>query len=122
MAKTIYLISILSNIKTVALLTFIFSSWFFVLVITLMCLSNGGWGCGEINSYSKSAKLLGIITLVSIVILALIPSKSEMYEMTTTQDYQMQEIYSMTKEELGEGIDYMFERIEVFTEEGKNGK
>lgn len=108
MSKTIYLISILSNIDLIALVLGVTSAILFT--------SLGGPLYyfvipEEKELIVKFMKITGVISLIALIITTLIPDKEEMYAMIILKDYEPNQIYEMTKEELKEGIDYLFEKL-----------
>ena len=42
----------------------------------------------------------------------MIPKKEEMYMIALTKDYEVEDVYSMTKEKIKGNIDYVFKKIE----------
>lgn len=112
MGKTIYLISILSKIENLS----------FIIALCMVAVLILGIGFCFDSSYllseteSKSIiRLLtasGIVLVVLIIISVLIPSKEEMYMIAFTKDYEIEDVYSMTKDEIKGNIDYVFKKIE----------
>lgn len=60
---------------------------------------------GEIKKYTKLA-------LVVALLVAVIPSKWEMFSMTITKGYKVENIYQMTKDELRDNINYFVKSLE----------
>ena len=117
MGKIIYLISFLSKIggfafvSTVLSLGVLFIGGFFYLDVT---------GIVEESSEKILVRFLkgtGVLLVVSILATVLIPSKEEMYMMALTKDYQVEDVYKMTKEEIKGSIDYVFDKIEELKNE-----
>lgn len=109
MAKIIYLISVLNNIK-ILLFVLILAG---VIALAGIALCAGEYHISE-EEKNKLARYAGrvLITIsVSLIVLTMIPSKKEMYAMFLLKDYEPGEVYEMTKEELKEGIDYFFEKL-----------
>ena len=112
MGKIIYLISILDKISNFALLSF---------VLSFGALFIGGWLYIDATGILEEAeekllkrflKVSGVFFAISIAATVLIPSKEEMYMMALTKDYEVEDVYRMTKEELKGSVDYIIKKIE----------
>lgn len=71
-----------------------------------------GLGTYEEKILGSFLKIVGILLGISIIGLVLIPNKEEMYMIALTKDYEVEDVYSMTKEEIKGNIDYVFKKIE----------
>lgn len=113
MGKLIYLVSLLSGFDK---LTFILSWVTVPLTVFIIC------GYVVVNELEDEVKIKkdiakiiskGIFILViSIITTVLIPSKEEMYMIALTKDYDKGEIYQMSKDEIKDGVDYVFDKLE----------
>ncbi|WP_308655180.1 hypothetical protein [uncultured Anaerococcus sp.] len=117
MSRVIYLISILDKISAFALLSFILS--FGSLLI-------GGWFYTDTTGILEEAeekllkrflKIAGVFFVISIAATIFIPSKEEMYMMALTKDYEAEDVYKMTKDEIKGSIDYVFDRVKELKDE-----
>ena len=117
MSRIIYLISILDKISSFALLS---------LILSIAALFIGGLPYLDIVGILDDAekkmikrflKGAGTFFVVSILATVLIPSKEEMYMMALTKDYEAEDVYKMTKEEIKGSIDYVFNRIKELEDE-----
>lgn len=60
----------------------------------------------------------GIFVLViSLLTMVLIPDKEEMYLIALTKDYEAEDVYKMTKDEIKGSIDYVFDRVKELKDE-----
>ena len=112
MARIIYLISILDKFGQTSII---------FLFISVVALLFGGWVYldtidsledGEEKLVKRFLKVAGVFFVISIAVTILIPSKEEMYMMALTKDYQVEDVYRMTKEELKGSVDYIIRKIE----------
>ncbi|MBZ2387797.1 hypothetical protein K8P03_10990 [Anaerococcus murdochii] len=117
MSRIIYLISILDKISNFALL---------FLILSIGVLFIGGWfyldttemlSDSEEKSVKGFLKVAGIFFVVSTLATVLIPAKEEMYMMALTKDYEVEDVYRMTKDEIKGSIDYVFDKIEELKNE-----
>ena len=117
MGRIIYLISILDKISNFSILSF---------VLSFGSLFIGGWIYFETTGILEDAeeklvkrflKVAGIFLVISLLATVLIPSKEEMYIMALTKDYEAEDVYRMTKEEIKGSIDYVFNRIKELENE-----
>ena len=113
MGKLIYLVSLLDGIDTLSL---------------VLCLMTIPVTIGVICAYidinymkdkdEKKNDIVKIISkgifvlIISIVTNVFIPSKEEMYLIALTKDYGKEELYQMSKNEIKDSVDYIFEKIE----------
>lgn len=116
MGRMIFIISLLSR------LNFIFIFLFWVLVTSLVILAIEELMELEFNGDLKNSKLskcikkLLIATVITGLPVIAIPEKEEMYLIALTKDYQAEDIYKMSKNEVKSAIDYAFERFEKIKE------
>lgn len=118
MSRIIYLISILNKASNISI---------FFMIVSIAALFFGGLFyldyIGALQDYEE--KLLkrflmisGISLVISLAAVVFIPSKEEMYMMALTKDYEAEDVYKMTKDEIKESVDYIFEKIEDVKEWG----
>lgn len=113
MGKLIYLISALDGINALSLAL----SWITIpITVVSICVYleiNYMKDENEIKNYITKIILKGVfVFIISIVTNVLIPSKEEMYLIAFTKDYDKEELYQMSKNEVKEAVDYIFEKIE----------
>lgn len=117
MSKIIYLISLLNKIggfaivSTVLSLGVLFIGGFFYLDVT------GTLDDAEEKLVKGFLKVAGIFFVISLLVTVLIPAKEEMYMMALTKDYEVEDVYKMTKDEIKGSIDYVFDKIEELKNE-----
>lgn len=111
MGKIIYLISVLDRVGSISVV---------LLILSTLVLFIAGWiyfdtvdilDDDEEKCIKGFLKVAGIFFLISILPTVLIPAKEEMYMIALTKDYQVEDVYRMTKEEIKGSIDYVFDRI-----------
>lgn len=112
MGNIIYLISILSKVGKISVVISVFMAA--VLFIGIWFYFDSSYSLSEPESKSIIRFLIasGIVLVVSIIIAVLIPNKEEMYMIALTKDYEVEDAYSMTKDEIKGNIDYVFKKIE----------
>lgn len=71
-----------------------------------------GLGTYEEKILASFLKIVGILLGISLIGLVLIPNKEEMYMIALTKDYEVEDVYKMTKGEIKDNIDYLFKKIE----------
>lgn len=103
MGRIIYLISILDKIGK-------FFTIFAVFFTVILPIGIAAYSVEEISKIHL--KIIGILLGISLVGMVLIPNKEEMYMIALTKDYEVEDVYSMTKEEIKGNIDYVFKKIE----------
>lgn len=112
MGKIIYLISILDKFGQASII---------FLFISVAALLFGGWVYLDTTGILEEAeekllkrflKVAGVFFAISIAATIFIPSKDEMYMMALTKDYEVEDVYRMTKEELKGSVDYIIKKIE----------
>lgn len=112
MGKTIYLISMLDKIgKISTVLSVLFMA---VLCVGIIFYTDVATGLGtyEEKILGSFLKIVGILLGISLIGSVLIPNKEEMYMIVLTKDYEVEDVYSMTKDEIKGSIDYVFKKIE----------
>lgn len=111
MSRIIYLISLLNKISGCA---------FISMLLSLAVLFLGGFFfidvTGTLEELEEKAlvrflKGAGVFLVISIMVFAVIPSKEEMYMMALTKDYEVEDVYKMTKDEIKGSVDYVFDKI-----------
>lgn len=123
MGKIIYLISVLKTIDVLAIVGFVMGVGlvFYTTFIIEDCEDNMGCSYNEerkelytqkYNYHIKLRKKTIVFMLICVIVQVLIPKKEEMYMMTMVKDYEVQDIYKMTKNELKSSIDYFFEKVD----------
>lgn len=117
MSRIIYLISILDKVSDV-------STGF--LLLSLAALFFGGWvyldTIGTLEDVEEKLvrrflMVAGICFVIFLAAIVFIPSKEEMYMMALTKDYEVEDVYRMTKEEIKGSIDYVFDRVKELKDE-----
>lgn len=117
MSRIIYLISVLDKVGSFSLV---------LLILSIVVLFIAGWlyfdttdilDVDEEKCIKGFLKVAGIFFVISLLPTVLIPSKEEMYMMALTKDYQVEDVYKMTKEEIKGSIDYVFDKIEELKNE-----
>lgn len=101
-------------IVTVTALTF--------LMVTCIFFNFRDYCCNEerkgLNAYKSYIKKLAIIFSICITINILVPSKEEMYMIYATK-YVTKENMRMTKDEVKNAIDYVFDKVKELNSEKK---
>ncbi|MCW6701538.1 hypothetical protein NH288_05500 [Anaerococcus sp. NML200537] len=117
MGKIIYLISFLDKFGNTSLLFELLSmaALFFGGLFYLH--TTGTLDGSEEKLIKRFLKVAGVFFIISLVVTMLIPSKEEMYMMALTKDYEVEDVYRMTKEEIKGSIDYVFNRIKELEDE-----
>lgn len=112
MGNIIYQISILNKIGKISVVIAVFMVA--VLFLGIWFYFDISYSLSESESKSIIRFLIaaGIALVVSIIIAVVIPSKEEMYMIAFTKDYEVEDMYMMTKEEIKGSIDYVFKKIE----------
>lgn len=113
MGKLIYLISLLSGIDK---LSFILSWLTIPITVFAVCvyIANSDVSDEEKmkNDISKIISKGILIIIISVVTTVLIPRKEDLYLIALTKDYTKEEVHQMSKNEIKETVDYIFEKIE----------
>ena len=133
MGKIIYLISVLKTIDWLTILGFVIGVGFiFYTTFTIKdCEDSISWYNEErkefyIQKYNDNIKIrkkIIVLVLMCVLLQALIPSKEEMYAIALTKNYMVEDMYKMTKGEIRDNIDYLFNKIEELKKWGiKDGK
>lgn len=118
MGKTIYLISILDKINKISFILVALLTAVLIFGIVFYFDKTGTWLDSEEKVLVRFLKVVGIFLGISLIGLVMIPKKEEMYMIAFTKDYEVEDMYMMTKEEIKGSIDYVFKKIE----ELKNNK
>lgn len=115
MGKYIYLITVLSSLDC-------FAKFVFVATASIILISTFALACAlidkkdeESNVYKSYIKKLVIIFSICATINILVPSKEEMYMIYATK-YVTKENIQMTKEEIKNTADYIFNKIKELRE------
>ena len=66
----------------------------------------------ELKGNTKKFKIAVVLLLLCIVGTVSIPEKEEMYMIAMVKNYEIQDIYKMSKDELKSSIDYFFEKVD----------
>lgn len=118
MGKLIYLISVLEGIDLLSLLLSLITIPVTVLVICAY--ADIHYMRDEVKMKKDIANIItkGIFVLViSLLTMVLIPDKEEMYLIALTKDYEAEDVYKMTKDEIKGSIDYVFDRVKELKDE-----
>lgn len=116
MGKAIYLITVLSNLDFFARLVFVVTA--FIILVSIFALA-----CAlidkkdeESNVYKSYIKKSVIIFSICATINILVPSKEDMYMIYATK-YVTKENLQMTKDEVKNLIDYVFDKVKELNSE-----
>lgn len=112
MGNTIYLISILDKINKISFVLVAILTAVLIFGIIFYFDNTGTWLDSEEKALVRFLKIIGIFLGISLIGLVMIPKKEEMYMIALTKDYEVEDVYSMTKEEIKGNIDYVFKKIE----------
>lgn len=66
----------------------------------------------ELEGNTKKFKVTVVLLLLCIVGTVSIPKKEEMYMIAMVKNYEIQDIYKMSKDEFKSSIDYFFEKVD----------
>lgn len=113
MGKLIYLISVLKGIDALSLAL----CWITIpITIVAICVYLESHALRDENKIKKDiAKIISkgiFVLIISIVTNVFIPSKEEMYLIALTKDYDKEELYQMSKNEIKDSVDYIFDKLE----------
>lgn len=117
MSRIIYLISVLDKVGSISVV---------LLILSIVVLFIAGWiyfdtadilDDDEEKCIKGFLKVAGIFFVISLLPTVLIPAKEEMYMMALTKNYQVEDVYRMTKDEIKGSIDYVFDRIKELESE-----
>lgn len=122
MGKIIYLISVLKTIDWLTIVGFIIGAGV-VFYLTFEIEDderNTRYHMGEMkefyiqkyNEHLKTRKIAIIVMLICVLLQVLIPAKEEMYLIALTKDYDKEDIYQMSKNEMKDSVDYIFDKLE----------
>lgn len=113
MGKLIYLVSLLGSVDK---LSFVLSWVTIPLTVFIICgyvVSKPLEDEGKIKKDIAKIISKGIfVFVISIITTVFIPSKEEMYIIALTKDYDKEELYQMSKDEIKDGVDYVFDKLE----------
>lgn len=112
MGKTIYLISILDNINKISIVFVALLTAVLIFGISFYFHQTGTVVDSEEKTLLRFLKIVGVFWGISLIGLVMIPKKEEMYMIAFTKDYEVEDMYMMTKEEIKGSIDYVFKKIE----------
>lgn len=112
MGKTIYLISILDKINKISFVLVVLLIAVLIFGIVFYFDNTGTCLDSEEKALVRFLKIVGVFLGISLVGLLLIPNKEEMYMIALTKDYEVEDVYTMTKDEIKGNIDYVFKKIE----------
>lgn len=116
MGKAIYLIAVLSRLDFFAKLVFmVTASMIFISIFALAC-ALADKKEEEANIYKSYMKKSLIIFSICATINILVPSKEEMYMICATK-YVTKENMRMTKDEVKNAIDYVFNKVKELNSE-----
>lgn len=112
MGRTIYLISILDKINKISFVLVALLATVLIFGIVFYFDNTGTWLDSEEKALVRFLKIVGVFWGISLVLLVMIPKKEEMYMIALTKDYEVEDVYSMTKDEIKGSVDYVFKKIE----------
>lgn len=70
----------------------------------------------DLEKLKKQLKLPLITLIISLIVLIFTPSKEDFLIIAMTKDYKPEQVYKMTKDEIKNSIDYLFEQIKEIKE------
>lgn len=112
MGKIIYLISVLSGLKVVSVVLLIATCSISIPIVS-------GYFRAHLEGYEEEKKTfkriigsLCILLIIFTIISISIPTKKEMYAITLTKEYELQDISKMSKKEIQSAVGYIFEKME----------
>lgn len=111
MSRIIYLISFLNKINKFSLIFMVASGVTLLVGGYFYFDATGILEDSEEKIIKRFLKVTGIILAISMLGTVLIPSKEEMYMMVLTKDYEAEDVYKMTKDEIKGSIDYVSDRM-----------
>lgn len=117
MSRIIYLISVLDKLGSFSLVLLILSIFGLFIAGRLYVDTVDILDDDEEKCIKGFLKVAGIFFVFSLLATVLIPAKEEMYIMALTKDYEAEDVYRMTKEEIKGSIDYVFNRIKELEDE-----
>ncbi len=110
LGKIYYLANVLDKINGISWILFIISIAI-SLVMGIFYLSNVSTTEEEDRLWRKIIKIFSIALCLSTILVVVTPSKEDFLIISITKDYTPQQIHTMTKEEIKNGIDYIVEQI-----------
>ena len=110
LGKIYYLANVLDKINGISWILFIISSAI-SLIMGIFYLSGVSISEEEDRLWRKIIKIFSIAFCLSTILVVVTPNKEDFLFMSITKDYTPQQIHTMTKEEIKNGIDYIVEQI-----------
>lgn len=117
MSRIIYLISVLDKLGSFSFVLLILSIFGLFIAGRLYVDTVDTLDDDEEKCIKGFLKVAGIFFVISLLPTVLIPAKEEMYMMALTKDYEVEDVYRMTKDEIKGSIDYVFDKIEELKNE-----
>ena len=118
MGKIIYLISVLSGIRVVNFILLVLIPIVVGCVIVYVYDSVSFFKEDEQKRFEKKLKIItlkfSILWIIIVISTILIPNKKEMYAIALTKNYEIEDVYKMSKKEIRSNIDYVFKKMEEF--------
>lgn len=116
MGKIIYLISVLSGIRIVNFILLILIPMVvgFVIVYAYdnVCFLKEDERKRIEKKLKNTTLIFSILWLIIVISIILIPNKKEMYAIALTKNYEIEDVYKMSKKEIRSNIDYVFEKMD----------
>lgn len=112
--KMYYLATILNNLS-IAAWVILCGSITYIIVAIFICFDEY-YLDDEIERLKKYAKIPFAAVVISLIILIFTPSKEDFLIIAMTKDYKPEQVYKMTKDEIKNSIDYLFEQIKEIKE------
>lgn len=110
LGKIYYLANVLDKINVISWIFFIISAGI-SLITGLFYLSGVSISEEEDRLWRKIIKIFSIAFCLSTILVVVTPNKEDFLIISITKDYTPQQIHTMTKEEIKNGIDYIVEQI-----------
>lgn len=116
MGKIIYLISVLSGIRAVNFILLVLIPMVVGFVIVYAYDSVYFFKEDEQKRFEKKLKIttlkFSILWIIIVISTILIPNKKEMYLISLTKNYEIEDVSKMSKKEIQSTVDYVFEKME----------
>lgn len=110
LGKIYYLANVLDKINKLGIIFFILTTSY-LMVLMIIYLFDDDRTEEKGKAIGKNIKNTGVAICLLIVVAIIAPSKEDFLFMSITKDYTPQQIRTMTKEEIKNGIDYIVEQI-----------
>ncbi len=112
--KMYYLATILNNLNIVAWIILCGLMGFIVIYASVFFADY--YLPDDLEKLKKQLKLPLIALIISLIVLIFTPSKEDFLIIAMTKNYEPEQVYKMTKDEIKNSIDYLFEQIKEIKE------